>query len=501
MKQLLRALSAAILYGLLTCACLAASPCEAAGPKKAADEQSSAQGLPPEVATSHSMALNGGKLNFTARAGALHLRDANTGALQADVAFVSYERADANPETRPVVFAFNGGPGSASAWLGLGALSPWRIRLGDPFSPSAAPLLMDNAENWLAFADLVLIDPPGAGYSKIVADNEELRKRFYSVQGDADAMAVAVREWLTARHRLASPKYLVGESYGGLRVIKLLHALREHESIGVSGLILVSPVLDFAWLDATRNPLTLAAFLPSYAAVARGAKDEAALADVEAYASGDYVRDLLKGVNDKEAMSRLAADVAKFTGLDSGLTARLGGRIDVKTFTRERRRSSKEVLSAYDADIAGYDPAPFSRDSDWADPVLDSLRPPFGEAMARLVAEKLQWPVGDSRYEILNDQVSHDWDYGRRGRTGVEVASDLREALALDPRVKVLVAHGAADLVTPYFATKLILAQTPSFGDQSRVQFLLLPGGHMPYLRDDSRRILRDAARAEIEGK
>jgi len=499
MKRIHHPFAAAVFLALV--ASWSAFALDPAPAKKPVDDQTAAHGLPADVVTTHSMSLGGSKMNFTARAGAIHLRDAQSGALQADVAFVSYERADANSETRPVAFVFNGGPGAASAWLGLGALSPWRLKLADPLSPSALPLVTDNFESWLPFVDLVLIDPPGVGFSKIVGEGDEPRKRFYSMQGDAEAMAVVVREWLSARHRLASPKYIVGESYGGIRAIKLLHALRERESIGVSGLVLVSPVLDFAYIDPSRSLLTLAALLPSYAAVARGAKDDAALADVEAYAAGDYLRDLLKGVKDAQVMSRLSDKVSQFTGLDRDLTARLGGRIDVKTFTRERRRSAKEVLSAYDGDIAGFDPSPFSRDSEWADPVLDALRPVFGSAMSRLTVEKLQWPIGEARYEIINDRVAREWDYGRHGRSSVEVVSDLREALALDPRLRVLVAHGVADLVTPYFATKLLLDQIPAFGEQSRTRLVVLPGGHMPYLQDESRRLLRDAARGEIEGK
>ncbi len=500
MKQLKHVLSA-IPFCAAGFICAQAFALEAPSAKKAVEEQPSTRGLPAEVVTTHTWTFPGGKIPFTARAGALHLRDLHSGALQADVAFVSYERAEANLETRPVTFVFNGGPGSASAWLGLGAMSPWRVRLSDPPSPSNPPLTTDNAESWLAFTDLVFIDPPGAGYSVILGEGDELRKRFYSVQGDVEALAVVMREWIATHHRLASPKYLVGESYGGLRVVKLLSALREHESIGVNGLVLVSPVLDFSWLENSRNPLTFASTLPTYAAIARSAKDRAALSDVEAYASGEYVRDLLKGVRDADAVSRMSANVAQITGLDPQLVASLGGRVDVKSFTRERRRSSKEVLSVYDGDVAGYDPTPFARDSEWADPVLDSLRPQFGAAMSALTADVLKWPIGDARYEIINDHVAHDWDYGRGGRSHVEAVSDLREALALDPHLKVLVAHGVADLVTPYFTTKLLLDEIPSFGDPSRLRLLLLPGGHMPYLRDDSRKLLRDAARTEIEGK
>jgi carboxypeptidase C (cathepsin A) len=482
---------------------LAPSLAEEAAAKKEKNEQaSSAHGLPAEVATTHLMTLGDEKLKFIARSGAVRLSDAQTGAPQADVAFVSYERAEADPFTRPVVFVFNGGPGAASAWLGLGALSPWRLRLATYApSPSTPPLLVDNAETWLAFADLVFVDPPGAGYSKLLGESEDLKKHFFSVQGDAEALAVVVRKWLTTHRRLVSPKYLVGESYGGFRVVKLARALRERENTGVDGLVLISPVLDFSWLEGSRNLLSFAAYLPSFAAISRSAKDRADLGDVEAYAVGQYVSDLVKGVKDPDALSRLSENVARMTGLDHETVARLAGRIDTKTFSRERLRASGRVLSSYDGEVVGFDPAPFSRDSYWADPVLDSLRAPLGAAMTRIITEKLDWPIGDARYEILNDQVAHRWDFERGGRLNAEAVSDLRQALAIDPRLKVLIVHGLTDLVTPYFATKLLLDQLPAYGALTRMKLLLLPGGHMPYLRDDSRRMLRDAARASIEEK
>lgn len=469
--------------------------------KKGGDEPAgAAAALPPEVATKHVITLSGETLTFTARAGAVRLSDAQTGAPKADVAVTSYERADMDPVTRPVIFAFNGGPGAASAWLGLGALSPWRLRLdGGPFSPSTPPQVIENAESWLSFADLVFIDPPGTGYSKFLSESEELKKHFFSVQGDVDALAVIVRKWLTAHRRLASPKYLVGESYGGFRVVKLAGALRERENIGVKGLVLISPALDFSWLQGSHNLLSFAAGLPSLAAISRSAKDRREIADVETYAAGEYVSDLVKGMKDVATLARISTNVANYTRLDRDVVARLAGRVDAKTFVRERLKASGRVLSSYDGDVAAFDPAPFSRDSDWADPVLDSLRAPFGAAMTSIVIDKLQWPIGDARYEILNDQVSHYWDFGRGARQNAEAVSDLRQALALDPRFKVLIVHGLTDLVTPYFATKFLLDQIPDYGETSRVKLTVLPGGHMPYLRDDSRKMLRDAARTAIE--
>ncbi|WP_159727151.1 S10 family peptidase [Methylosinus sp. Ce-a6] len=493
----------ALAAGLAVSSSFAAAPSAPSAQRKEPEESADvSQGLPTEVATTHSMSIRGEKISFLARAGAVRLRDAQSGAPRVDVAFVSYERSDVDPQARPIAFVFNGGPGAASAWLGLGGISPWRLSLGSgPLSPSAPPVVLDNAESWLPFVDLVFVDPPGTGYSKFLADTEEARKHFFSSQGDAEALAVVVRKWLATHRRMASPKFLVGESYGGFRAIELAHALRERESVGIEGLVLISPALDFAWLDSSRNLLSLAGRLPSYAAVARGAKQRAELADVEGYASGEFLVDLLKGPRDKEALERLDANVARFTGLDARIVTEEGGRVALKTFLRDRQRASHLVSSAYDGEVTGFDPRPFSRESEWADPVLDALAAPLGAAMTRVTIEKLQWPIGDARYEILNHKVARDWDFGRGGRANAEAVSTLRNELALDARLKVLVAHGLADLVTPYYASKLLIDQLPAFGEATRVRLVTTPGGHMSYIRDDSRRLLRDEARKAIEGK
>lgn len=497
-----RFLRLAFLAVALAAAALPALGDDQSASRKAAEDQAAARGLPTESVTSHTITIEGEKIAFTARAGAIRLRDAQTDAPQADVAYVSYERTATDPLVRPVMFVFNGGPGASSAWLALGAASPWRLKISpETLAPSAAPVTVDNAETWLPFADLVFVDPPGTGYSKILTDNDEAKKRFFSAQGDADALAVVVRKWLLARGRLASPKILAGESYGGFRIAKMLRPLRERENVGVDGLLMVSPALDFSWLSSERNMLYYPAHLPSYAAAARDAADRASLADVETYAAGEYVTDLLKGAKDPEALARLGDKVARYTGLDRSLVHQLGGRIDAKTFSREAERKRGRVLSAYDAEISAYDPAPFAPASEWSDPVLDSLRVPLGAAMTRLIIEKLGWQVGDARYVALNDQVSHQWDFGRAGRLNAEAVSDVRDALASDPRLELVVVHGLVDLVTPYFATKLMLDQLPAFGNAERIRLLTLQGGHMLYIQDAARRALRDAARRLVERK
>lgn len=455
-------------------------------------------GLPPEAATQHVATIGEEKIAFTARAGAIRLRDAATEAPQADVAVVSYERNGVDAATRPVLFVFNGGPGAASAWLGLGAVSPWRLRMtAEALSPSAPLNVVDNAESWLPFADLVLIDPPGTGVSKLLTDSEDARKHFFSADGDAQAMAVVIRKWLTARGRLGAPKYLLGESYGGIRCVKLLEALRQRENVGVSGLILVSPALDMSWYEVERNPLARAALLPSFAAIARGATDRAAVADAESYAAGDFLTDYLKGPQDAPALSRMSARIAALAGLDPALVARLGARLDAHAFAREKRRDAGRVLSVYDGAVSGEDPSPFAPDGEWADPMLESWRAPLGAAMTRLLLDRLSWPIGDARYGMLSGDVSHRWDWGQGGSHGAEVMSELRAALALDTRLTLLVMHGLYDMVTPYFATKLMLDQLPF--DPARQRLLALRGGHMPYLYDDARKAMRDAARGFLQ--
>jgi carboxypeptidase C (cathepsin A) len=360
---------------------------------------------------------------------------------------------------------------------------------------------MPNADTWLDFTDLVFIDPPGTGYSRILSKDAGVAKNLYSVNGDIDSLAVVIRKWLAENNRLESPKFIVGESYGGFRAPKLAYRLDDHEGIGISGLIMISPVLDFSWFEGRANPMVFATHLPSLTAAARGLTGldpRHELADVEAYAAGPYIVDLLRGERDPEALARVSAKVASFTGLDPALVTRLGGRIDSSTFVRERQRASGKVGSLYDALTTGYDAYPYSARGDYSDPILDVLKAPFASAMAYITAKKLNWFV-DARYEILNEEVNHEWDWGRH--QPAEAMSDLRHVLALDPHLHILIVHGATDQVTPYFASKLLIDQVPPMGDANRLRLVVYGGGHMVYAVDQSRAALRGEAKHLIEGQ
>ena len=378
-------------------------------------------------------------------------------------------------------------------------MRPWRLPL-DRASPSpSAPLVtIDNADTWLDFTDLVFIDPPGTGYSRILAKGDATRRHFYSVNRDIEALAVTIRKWLTANKRLASHKFIVGESYGGFRAPKLARRLQDEEGIGIEGLVLISSVLDFGCFEGANNPLTFATRLPAVARRLAGPEGRAALSDVEAYAAGPYLVDLLRGERDSQALSRIAEKVASFTGLDPALVRKLGGRIDMATFAREKDRASAKVTSPYDARAGGFDPSPHAAASDYSDPLLDAIKTPLASAMADLAGNRLGWMV-EARYEILNENVARAWDWGT-GRDRAEALSDLKRAMALDPSLRVLVAHGLTDQVTPYFASKDLIDQVPPMGDPDRLRLKVYGGGHMLYLDGKSRAGLREDARKLIVG-
>ncbi|HUC17394.1 MAG TPA: peptidase S10 [Acetobacteraceae bacterium] len=459
--------------------------------------------LPPAAVTHHTLALAGRTLHFTATAGHITLPD-EKGAPEADIAYIAYTLDGADPKTRPVTFVFNGGPGEASAWLQLGAVGPWRIRLAaqgntESASPSATPDLLPNEDTWLDFTDLVFIDPAGTGYSRILSHNPAARKRLWSVKGDIDSLSETIRRWLEAASRVSSPKFLLGESYGGFRVPRLARVLEQDQGIGVSGLIMVSPVLDFGGSDAF-DPLYWVERLPSLTAVARARKGpvtRASLADVESYAAGDFLRDLLAGPRDQAALSRMAAHVAQLTGIDPSLVLREDGTLNVRTFLREI--APGRIASFYDATVTGPEAEPADPYFREPDPVLDRLTAPVTSAMLVLYSERLRWhPV--SLYRLSNPEISEDWDFGEALSPPQSVTA-LREDLALDPRLHVLIAHGLFDLVTPYFATALILAHLPEIGPPGRVRLATFEGGHMFYSRDSSRAAFRADAETLITGQ
>ena len=451
--------------------------------------------LPPDSVTKQTLDLPGRKLAFTATAGSIRLFD-DKGEAQADIGYVAYQLDGADRASRPVTFFFNGGPGASSAWLQLGNTGPWRLPMNaDAVTPSTPPELKPNAETWLDFTDLVFIDPVGTGYSRFVASGDDVRKKFYSVDGDVASIALTIRRWLEKSDRLVSPKYVVGESYGGIRGPKVVRNLQMQQGVGVSGLILLSPVLDFREYSGS-SILQYVASLPSYAAVAREKEKKgvtrADMKDVETYARTDFLVDLVKGQVDAEATNRLADKVAALTGIDQSVSRRLAGRFDIAEFRREFDRRDGNVTGRYDASVLGTDPYPDSSFFHFGDPSGDALGAPLTSAAVDLITRKLNWRP-DGSYEVLNSAVERAWDFGR-GLQPLQSVTELRQILALDPKLKVLVAHGLFDLATPYFGSQVVLDQLPPFA--ARIKLVVYPGGHMFYSRDASRQAFRSDAEA-----
>jgi carboxypeptidase C (cathepsin A) len=462
-------------------------------PAPAAAEQ---HRLPPDSTTKQTIVLPGRTLAFTATAGSIRLFNGK-GEPQADIAYTAYQLDGADTATRPVTFLFNGGPGAASAYLQLAATGPWRLPIsGDAGLSSASPDLQPNAETWLDFTDLVFIDPVDTGYSRFVASGEDVRKHFFSVDGDVNSLALVIRRWLEKSNRLLSPKFVAGESYGGIRGPKVVRDLQVDQGVGVRGLILFSPVLDFREFTGS-SMLQYMISLPTMAAVARETKGpvtRADMADVERYARGDFLADLMKGAADTEATTRLADKVAALTGIDQAVSRRLAGRFDAIEFRREFDRRDGKVTGRYDASVMGLDPYPDSSFYHFRDPSGEPLTAPLTSAAVDLTTRKLNWRP-DGSYHLLNPEIEKAWTFGH-GINPPESVSQLREILALDPKIKVLIGHGLFDLATPYFGTRILLDQLPAFASPERVKLVVYPGGHMFYSRDASRQAFRTEVQA-----
>jgi carboxypeptidase C (cathepsin A) len=481
----------------LLCALAAPAPAEEAPkhppPEKPAAEAPSA--LPADAATHHKITLAGRALSYTAIAGSLKLRD-DKGAAEADIFYVAFTLDGVSDKARrPITYVFNGGPGAASAYLDIGALGPRALEFGAGGGPDPVRgQVSDNPDSWLPFTDLVFIDPAGTGFSR--AASPEAAKRLWSVDPDLEALAQIIRLHLTHADRLVSPVYLAGESYGGFRAARLARLLPQQEGIAPAGVILISPALELRLLGGDRlDLLPWALRLPSYAAVelaAQHALSPAALGDAEHFALGDYLVGLAAGDGDrpKDFYSR----IAKLIGLHEATVARWRGRIPPGAYAKARRRAEGEILSRYDATVAGADPEPASAFAE-DDPLLDGTIAPFTRAFAAYARDELQFRT-DLRYTLLSPEVNRQWQWreGKEDSRDIGSADALDRALALQPRLKLLIVHGMTDLVAPYLMSRYIVDHMPANVVAGRVTLKLYPGGHMMYLRPQSRRQLRDDA-------
>ena len=473
-----------------TAAVMAQQPSPASTPAKAAADGKSAgetmPPLPPDAHVDQAIQINGKALKYTATVGTIPVY-AKDGKKSADVVFTAYVMEGRD---RPVTFAFNGGPGAASVFLNLGAIGPKRVPFGDQGdSPSDTPALQDNPGTWLDFTDLVFIDPVGTGFSRSDLDAAATKTAFYTTDADIEYLSRVVYDWLVRNQRLQSRKYFVGESYGGYRGPRITHFLQSQLGVAFNGVVLVSPYLNPAQDDnQDMSPLPWLVNLPSMAAAHLERQHNLSgdsMAPVIAYARGEYATDLLKGRSDPQAAARLITHVTELTGLDENFVRRSGGRIETGAFLREVAREHGEIGSVYDSNVTSFDPFPFAPAQRSNDPLLESIIAPTTSAMVDFVTRVVGWKV-EARYNTLSYEVNGDWDQGgaslRRG-----AVPDLRQAVATDPKLRVLIVHGWNDLSCPFMGSILTVDQMPVMGDPSRVSVHEYPGGHMFYSRPDSR--------------
>jgi carboxypeptidase C (cathepsin A) len=459
--------------------------------------------LPAHVETHHTIQLGQKSLDYKAIAETIPLTDAK-GEKTASIFTIAYV-ADPKPgQTRPVVFLFNGGPGAAAVFLHLGAVGP---RIMAPVATGAVPnppvQIVDNPSTWLAFADLVFVDPVGTGFSRGEGKGEEPSKQFWNVKGDIDSLDSVVRLWLTKHERWPSPVYLAGESYGGFRVAAMAKSLERDEGITPSGLIMISPALDWSMLNPGPGDLIAAAvMLPTYASsvAALDGNTKFDAAPVEKFALSDYLTGLATMAGVPPPGDPFIAKVASIMGLPEDIVRRERGWVGKEMFAHELRRKEDQVLSYYDATITRASPNnPWDHTA--SDPVLDNAIAAFTAAFNAYAPEGLGYKT-QLQYRVLPMTINRQWDFdgAREGQDGLGFAlSGLQTALLDHPATKVLIANGRYDLVTPYLASRWLIDQL-NIPEATRkaITLKVYEGGHMMYMRPDSRAALANDAAALI---
>jgi len=420
--------------------------------------------------TRHKVAIGGQEVAYTATAGTLilHEEDDKEGKAarpKAEIFFVAYTRDDtADAGARPLTFSFNGGPGSSSVWLHLGALGPRRVVMPDgPVAPPPPYRLVDNEYALLDVTDLVFIDPVTTGYSRTIP--EEKPEQFHDFQKDIESVGEFIRLYTTRYQRWRSPKFLIGESYGTTRAAGLAGHLLERHGLYLNGVMLISSILNFQTaIPNPGNDLPYILFLPTFTATAwyhRQLAPElqqdlgATLREVEAFAYGPYNLALMQGDALPEAeRAAVAEQLARYTGLSREYVEQTNLRINIHRFVKELLRRQHRTVGRLDSRYMGID-----RDAvgEWAeyDPSYAAIQGVYTAMLNDYMRGELTFE-SDLPYEILTDRV-RPWRYEQHQNQYVNVAETLRKAICQNPQLKVFVANGYYDLATPYLATAYTL--------------------------------------------
>jgi carboxypeptidase C (cathepsin A) len=496
---------------------------------------------PPKGSTTdHTIATPAGPLSFRATADWVVLRKLEKPV--AEIFHVYYRkldatRGDAADPARPVTFVFNGGPGAASAYLHVGALGPRRIMFAADGTLLPPPSrLTDNESTWLAFTDLVFIDPVGTGFSRMMTgepaataaaggkppeaaakpavvdgkDKDKEDDEFFKVNRDLESLCEFISKFLS-KHRLWSrPVFIAGESYGGFRVGKLARKLQEGFGVGLNGAILISPAMELSlldgsdydilmWSDVFPSQVAAAVHHGRSRAIAKGQQPGAFLPEVERFACNGLLRLLTLG----EAMpaaerSAIVAQTAAYLGLPEAYVEGRAARIAHAHFARELLRDEKKVVGLYDATITAHDPFPDRDLFEGADPTLFAIDRVFTGGINTMIREQLAVET-DLDYHLLSLKVNESWKVDNRKHafeSQLGATDDLRYAMALNPHMKVMINHGYHDMVTPYFSSNRLVGLMKLAPELRRnLTVRHFTGGHMFYAWEESRTAFHATAR------
>lgn len=449
-------------------------------------------GLEP-VITHHELKLKGRTLNFTARAGVIPLKDEKD-ETEAEIFFIAYDlEGEEDRSNRPLTFAFNGGPGSSSIWLHMGAIGPQRVLMEPEGWMPAPPFKLEaNEFTWLETTDLVFIDPVGTGYSR--ASKENLDKKFWSFKGDIESVGEFIRLYLSRYQRWSSPLFLAGESYGTTRAAGLAGDLID-KGIAFNGIILMSTAIDLRPIFFEEgDDLPFQLFVPTYTATAwyhHKLTDELQkrelsdlLAEVELWVESELTVALMKGdrIGAEERMA-VAKKLAMYTGLNLEYVLGTNLRINIYRFCKELTRSERRSVGRLDSRFKGVEALEVTETPEF-DPSMLAIMPPFTAVFNTYIRTSLGVET-DLPYKALNGSINEKWEWekGHLPTTGER----LRSAIAKNPYLKVFVGQGYYDLATPHFATKYMVSHMnvdPELRDNIHIYYY--QAGHMFYLDIDS---------------
>ena len=448
------------------------------------------------VITHHQITVGGRTIGYTATAGNLMLKTAK-GAPEASIFYVAYTEDGADRAKRPITFLYNGGPGAATIYLHLGAFGPRRIVFPSDAKPNAGPPypIVDNQDTLLDKSDLVFIDAPGAGYSRVMPgiDNKEI----FGIDQDAAAFGQFIRRYVTLNDRWNSPKFLLGESYGTPRSAVLVDYLQNNDNMAFNGVALLSSALDFDTIfTGSGNDLTYVTHVPTEAAVnwyhskaADKGSLESVVNEARAFANGPYAQALLQGDRlSHEQFVQIASQLSHLIGLSEDYIEKANLRVPPSRYEKELMRESGQTVGRLDARYVGYDLDTLGDSADY-DPSDSATSPAFQSGLLTYLRNELNYK-SDEEYTQVNLDVNQGWDWTRKAffsGLSATTSPDLQDAMTTNPRLRVFVGCGYFDMATPFGAAEWTFSHMGLQPElRSHVTFGYYESGHMVYMNHQS---------------